>query len=471
MENLTQFLNLHRAPDEGGSSSGGGEVAPAQSSDSSAAGGDTAAIAVSDSNTDSAPAGSLGSSDQTVATAEVTLGKEYFRGLSEKMSKGYFPTDEENSQLDEWLRGGASKPIKSKGKAQAQSNADGLPLNPEAQSEATDAKKPSSVADSVKALNLPDDLSMALSVAMEQVGAKDLQELGEKTKELRNAIGKAGSEKGQQAQRMQTALTTIVAQVKSALSGDDAAKQKLMKSLKISSADTQTQPTRNPQQNPQGNAQSGDYYTDEEIANALDPDMMRSFNAKLQARDSRSSAELKELRELATKSAKEFEQVRQFQQRERAEVQVLDELGSLAQKYPEIYRPHTQTKQALLDFKSSGRVDPSIKPLLDVAAHMVKNGLKTLEQAHRDLNYEKLLSGQAEAVASAKRSQTEKLQKIPTAKGLTGVTQTSGTPNYTEADISAMVSGKAETPKEWFKPNGAYDLAKIPAAVKKFLGL
>ena len=294
-----------------------------------------------------------------------------------------------------------------------------------------------------------------LEAAMKETGAKTVEELPVKVRALRAAL----SQQGQQVSQATKLLTDLAEGKPEAI----AHFEKI--SGKPFPIQGQGQGQGQPQQfeTPAGLTQ--EMFIPQELIDAsLEPEVLKAINANI-------SRVLKSQAEAMSPYIKQMEEARVAADLERTRSRVTDNLVEIASKYSDVYgAAGAGVRDLVAQYVSTGVVDPRIEPLIETAQYMLQNNLPSIEAAHKVLHFDKVRTGAVEREIAARRETVAKIAGVKPTVGLVGKANQSAA-EYSEADVTAIISGKKEAPAEWFDSSGLPIRSRMPAkAYKAFVG-
>jgi hypothetical protein len=247
--------------------------------------------------------------------------------------------------------------------------------------------------------------------AMKLVGAKNVSELASKTKELRDFMNSKGGQDGQEKIRLANETAQLRDLLTRSLNGDQTA---IAEANKITGRNPSVIPLQQDSLSESIKDAKSSLFTEDEINNAIDPEMMRKVNdqqkssiARMEALE-RQNALLEGVHKQAT-MAKEVE---------RATDQIVTDLVSLVERYPDQYKPKTGDLRKMINDYKEGVTDPRFDKVAKTFEYMVKNSC-SLEMAHRFLSFEEL-SNPTQKILAAKRETRERLEGRPTTVQVAG---------------------------------------------------
>ena len=290
-----------------------------------------------------------------------------------------------------------------------------------------------------------------LEAVMKDVGAKTVEELPVKVRALRAAL----SQQGQQVSQATKLLTDLAEGKPEAIAHFE----------KISGKPFPVQGHGQPQQ-PEAPASvpQAMLIPQEVIDASLEPEVLKAINANI-TRPMQAQAEA------MSPYIKQMEEARVAADLERTRSRVTDNLVEIASKYSDVYgAAGAGVRDLVAQYVSTGVVDPRIEPLIETAQYMLQNNLPSIEAAHKVLHFDKVRTGAVEREIAPRRETVAKIAGVKPTVGLVGKANQSAA-EYSEADVTAIISGKKEAPAEWFDSSGLPIRSRMPAkAYKAFVG-
>lgn len=290
-----------------------------------------------------------------------------------------------------------------------------------------------------------------LEAVMKDVGAKTVEELPVKVRALRAAL----SQQGQQVSQATKLLTDLA----------DGKPEAIAHFEKISGKPFPVQGQGQPQQPEAPDSVPQAMLIPQEVIDAsLEPEVLKAINANI-------TRAMQAQAEAMSPYIKQMEEARVAADLERTRSRVTDNLVEVAGKYSDVYGAAGPVVRELVSqYVQTGNVDPRIQPLIETAQYMIQNQLPSLEAAHKVLHFDKVRTGAVEREIAARRETVAKIAGVKPTVGLVGKANQSAA-EYSEADVSAIISGKKEAPAEWFDSSGLPIRSRMPAkAYKAFVG-
>jgi len=283
------------------------------------------------------------------------------------------------------------------------------------------------------------------------LGAKDLADIPNKTKELHRNLTSKGGNWGRERKTMEQTIQNQESLVQGLIRGDesalDFARRTYPNLMRPSSEGRSTPPKK---------AEMPTLSREE----ALDPAMYDQMQAVIQQ-----NKELQDQLGSVLNKQTDWDNQRVADQ---AHWELVKETVQVAQKYPAEYLPKTgDISKMVSDYYSSGKVDPRIQPLASLLETSSSKNISDLDVAHAYMNYGKLKDNRAQDLIEAEKSARKEMINKPRTKGL-GKSRGSASPTgeytpITEGDLKRMATGEKEMPNDWFHPVTHEPIkAKIP---------
>jgi len=301
--------------------------------------------------------------------------------------------------------------------------------------------------------------------ALKEVGAKSLEELASKIKELKRFIGSRDAQAYKQLEQQHHDLSKKAQNHQQWLKDLQSARPEAIEYL-------QTVLGQNKQilsQLPQGDF---DQIIDED--EFISPDAGRKVNriiGSLKNQVETLQQQLSEVYQSSQEASEFYRKQSREAMRNAARQDIKTELATIAGRpeFREYFLPKSGTVQELMDDYWKGHdgdpIDPRAKPLVEIFEKAKELGIddykKAFEIAARTIAFEKM---QGKLLGAEQRG----VQKIQNAKrSITpAASGTKTETNYTIEDVNAMVKGNKPIPSKWLDSYGDLDLNKIPAAIR-----
>ncbi len=215
--------------------------------------------------------------------------------------------------------------------------------------------------------------------------------------------------------------------------------------------------------------------TEEEIADSLDPNLGRQFNAKMQVMIDAFQEQQKALN-AKLGDVDEYKSYVEQQRREawtaKTKSDTLDSILQTIEAHPEDYaglsgKPARAFVERYLSERPRYLSDPSTVPPEFAELHEVVNLFRdrkvSWEEAHAIRNY----GGMKGKLAEAKKASAGSTPKKPTV-GVAGSGAQMNAANLSDAQIQAMAAGKMDIPEEWLE-DGDISPTKTPQNLYKLM--
>lgn len=353
-------------------------------------------------------------------------------------------------------------------KAMSAMSDDGVPDK----SENTDKPvvKPEDQQDPIK--SLPEKVQPVIAKALQLVGAKDLESLVPKMEELVNKDRTEGGRIGRENVKLNQAIQGQMKLIRGMIDGNPEAMATARGLLKLPAENiTSAAPAKQTNQRsaaPVGDLGADLLMTDEQIQNSLDPEMAKAMNGRMKSLID-TVAGLRDVVKKLEPMQQQFAEQTAIAERERANAAVMGELTELAEKYKDVFGIESGNVRELLnDFAKHGNIDPRIKDLIATAQYMVDNNLPSIDMAFRAMYFDKMSDHTPAVIAAKQNLQSKIFNRQPTvgaAGGANGAKQI-----YTQALLQDIADKKAPVPKEWYGPDGLFDIERVPVEARQVMG-
>lgn len=322
-------------------------------------------------------------------------------------------------------------------------------------------EKPDESDDNLEPKDYSEEQAITIKKAMQEVGAKDVNELPNKIMELKRAMTSSGSKLGNSNKELESKLESMNNSVESQqmfikdfIAGKQTAIDYAKENLGYKGLEAESKSTS-----------KDDSYKDE----YLDPVMGEKLEHLTKTVESMNQTKLEEIAKIKGDSDKKIA----F---EKSKNHYINQGASLAEQFQDYYKPKTGSVRELLnDYYNQNEgdpVDPRIQPILDTFKFASENDISNLNLAHGAKYYQK----EAGKIIEAEKRGKQSLLKHKPNPSLSGKRTGGGDKVYktiSDHDIKLISEGKKDFPQEWFNNDGSFGInqAKVPRRAWKAMGL
>lgn len=441
---FVMYRNADVADSSGGSAA---SAQPETAGTSQGAAGESSTAATSQSTTQSGTADVPPDASSSSSSAKSTKDQAYYYGLKSNLEAGNSLSSDEMDDFEKWVINGQEAPEETQEDLQDDKPAEEQPKE------------------------VPPAVDPALQAILAKVGAKSLAEAPEKIDGLLKALTGNGSKNAEAIRSLEKAQSSRDALIADLLDGRTEAFEFAAKALGRNVAPRDAS-GRFAQAHSAPSAASLDSigFSDEQVANSLDPDMMRTFNEQLRSMSAAHKQEIERFRkdlELPLQQARDHAA---RAERERASESLVREVSTLASMFPDMGVESGSLDQLIRDYAmgDGSSTDPRIERHIKVLENAIKKNI-SLDLSYKDLYWNSATDHSA-LVRQERLKVAQKIIDTKHASNLAGRINGGDLPPVTEADVAAWTSGEKPIP-DHMMTNGGLDISKLPDAIKNRLGL